>query len=609
MKGFDFNLERHLNDIYSSFPEAPEQPLIGITANYISGNATLIENYYTQVVKAGGTPVLIPPVAETAVIANTVDRLDGLILTGGGDINPLWAGEEPALDLGGINEKRDLPELLTARLAANRQLPILGICRGMQVMAVIFGGKVAQDIAKTQPEEGTKAPSPRIKHSQDAPKPVPTHTVSLQAGSLLNRLFDGVGRKDANKETTIYVNSFHHQAVSQTGPRFKPTAFAPDGIIEGMESTEHKAMLGVQWHPEWLGEEGRLLFAWLVEQAAEHRSAKHFHHRHITLDSHCDTPMFFPKGIRFERRDTQLLVDLHKMTDGREDVVTMAAYLPQPQKAGQTFAEIAPYPVQKPSEYANLIFDKIESIVANNAQWLSLARTPADVWTNKRAGKKSIMLAIENGLAIETDLSNIAKYAARGIVYITLCHNGDNLLCGSAKGAGTHGGVTDFGSQAIKEMNRHGVMVDVSHASESTFYDTLDISELPVVCSHSNCRDLCDVPRNLSDDQLRALASKGGVCQITLYHGFLASGREADIEDAFAHLEHAIQVAGIDHVGLGTDFDGDGGVRGLADSAALINFTKGLLRRRYSETDIAKIWGENWLRVMAATQAGASKKD
>ena len=149
-------------------------------------------------------------------------------------------------------------------------------------------------------------------------------------------------------------------------------------------------------------------------------------------------------------------------------------------------------------------------------------------------------------------------------------------------------------------------MVDLSHGGEKSFYDALDISTTPIVCSHSNCKALCDVPRNLTDDQLRALAAKGGVAQTTMYHGFLKKEGEASILDAVAHLEHAIDIMGIDHVGVGTDFDGDGGIKGMADASEMINFTIQLLRRRYSETDIEKIWGGNWLRVMRGVKEKAS---
>jgi microsomal dipeptidase-like Zn-dependent dipeptidase len=222
---------------------------------------------------------------------------------------------------------------------------------------------------------------------------------------------------------------------------------------------------------------------------------------------------------------------------------------------------------------------------------------------NKHLGKKSIMLGIENGLALNGKLENLQHFAQRGIVYMTLCHNGDNDICDSARGSQTHNGVSAFGRQVISEMNRLGIMVDMSHAGEKSFYDALELSSLPIVCSHSSCRALCDHPRNLTDDQMRALAAKGGVMQVTLYPGFLVKDGEATIEDAMRHLEHAIGVMGIDHVGLGTDFDGDGGIRGLADSSELIHFTRQLMARDFTQEDIQKIWGGNFLRVMQHVQS------
>ena len=212
------------------------------------------------------------------------------------------------------------------------------------------------------------------------------------------------------------------------------------------------------------------------------------------------------------------------------------------------------------------------------------------------------MLGIENGLALHGDLANVKHFAERGIVYMTLCHNGDNDICDSARGEHTHHGLSDFGRQVIREMNRYGIMVDLSHANEDSFYQALELSETPIVCSHSSCRALCDHPRNLTDEQMKALAKAGGVAQITLYNGFLRKEGEASILDAMAHLEHAIQIMGVDHVGLGTDFDGDGGVLGLADSSELTNFTRQLLARHFSEEDIQKIWGGNFLRVMEIAQ-------
>ena len=586
MKSFDLNAIT--KDIYSAYPEAERKPLIGITANYTDGDASLRDRYYTQIADAGGVPVIIPPLADKDIIINTLDNIDALLLTGGADHNPLWSGQQPQPGLHNINQARDLPELLATRLACNRQMPILGICRGMQTIAIALGGEVCQDIPHT-PQ--------LIKHSQEADRTEPTHSVDIEPDSALHGIF-GTDR--------IFVNSFHHQAVTSPGKGMRITATAPDGTAEAMESTCHKPVIGVQWHPEWMGADGLPLFRWLVDEARLFSEAKRTHASTLTLDTHCDTPMFFSQGIRFEERDPRILVDLHKMDDGRQDAVTMVAYLPQPAE-GQKFADVAQFGTESPKDYADLIFDKIENIAACNAGHLSIARTPADLYEAKRLGRKSIMLGIENGLAIEDSLDNIDHFAHRGMVYMTLCHNGDNAICDSARRSkGTHGGVSTFGAEVIRRMNDLGVMVDMSHAGEKSFYDALSISRAPIVCSHSNCRALCDVPRNLTDDQLRAIARKGGVVHITLYHGFLRTAGEASILDAIAHLEHAISIMGTAHVGIGTDFDGDGGVSGMADSSEMINFTRMLLRRRYSSEDIALIWGGNWLRVMDTVKGMAA---
>ena len=576
-----FDLQSYLDNVYSRFPEAEYQPVIGITGNYEDNICKLSHGYFQSVVEAGGVPMIIPPVEDANTLVNTLDRIDALILSGGGDINPLFGGDEPSPRLRGINQKRDLPELMITRLAYNRQIPILGICRGIQALAVALGGKVAQDISIQA----------NVKHSQDADRAEQTHSIKIAEDSILYSLYG---------EEKIYVNSFHHQAVKDTGEKFRVVAKSSDGIVEAMESSEYKSIIGVQWHPECL-EDGMPLFRWLVEEAKAFRRANELHDRVLTLDTHCDTPMFFPQGIHFEHRDSKILVDLHKMNEGRQDATIMVAYLPQP-KIGETFSSLVDFDVPGPLEYADLIFDKIEEITEANRKYISIARTPGDLYEDKRNGRKSIMLGIENGIALNGQLQNLQHFVQRGVVYITLCHNGDNDICDSARGCNTHGGVSRFGEQVIREMNRLGIMVDMSHAAEKSFYDALEISSMPIVCSHSSSRALCDHPRNLTDDQMRALAAKGGVAQTTLYPGFLKKDGEATIIDAIEHLEHAIKIMGIDHVGLGTDFDGDGGVKGLADSSEFINFTRQLLARRYSERDIQKIWGGNFLRVMGQVQ-------
>ena len=619
----NYNLDAHLAGLYDHYPEGNTRPVIGITTNFSGQDVTIREVFHKQVIEAGGTPLLIPPTTDKQILANILDRIDGLLLSGGADVNPLWAGEEPTLNVGNINDKRDLSELLTTRLAYNRQIPIFAVCRGMQVLAIALDGKVQQHIYDpyiveetgekklARLKNATTLRPAKLKHDQSAAFTEPTHSIAIEPDSILHSIY---------KQDQIFVSSFHHQAVSVPGKRFKATAYAPDCVIECMESAEFKPILGVQWHPEWLEEEGQKLFKWFVNEADNFRTAKQLHTRILTLDTHCDTPMFFPQGVDFAKRDPRILYDLHKMTEGHQDAVTMAAYLPQP-RIGETFSSKIDVEGLKrfnpeltdvldnltPTSYADLIFNKIEKIVKENSRYLSIARTPSDLYEDKRKGRKSIMFAIENGLALEGDLANVKYFAQRGVTYITLCHNGDNDICDSARGSNLHGGVSKFGIEVIKEMNRNGIMVDLSHGGEKSFYDALEISSQPIVCSHSNSKALCDVPRNLTDDQLKALAKKGGVAHITLYGGFLCKGGTASILDAIAHLEHAIDVMGIDHVGIGTDFDGDGTVCGMADASEMINFTRHLLARKYSERDIEKIWGGNWLRVMAQVQAAKQK--
>jgi len=377
-----FHLQAHLDSIYAHFPEAQSRPLIGISANTADIDLTLRRVYCDQVVRAGGVPVVLPPVDDAEVLINMLEGIDGLVLTGGADYNPLWYGEQPEKELHTINPTRDLPELLLTRLAFNRQIPILGTCRGLQTMAIALGGSLVQDL---------KTP---LKHSQDAPRSEATHSITIAEGSTLYDLY--------GQET--FVNSFHHQAVKDCGSYLHVVATAPDGVIEAVESTEQKALMGVQWHPEWMGDEGLKLFEWLMQRSQEFKAAKALHREILTLDSHCDTPMFFPQGVHFEQRDPKVLYDLHKMTDGKQDAVTMVAYLPQHPKPGELPEGMSP------RQYADSIFDQIEAIVAHENDYVALARTPQQLYENKAVGKKSIMLGIENGLAIEDDIHNIAHF-------------------------------------------------------------------------------------------------------------------------------------------------------------------------------------------------------
>ena len=465
------------------------------------------------------------------------------------------------------------------------------------MLASALGGTVWQDLSLKPSQDKTLE---RVKHSQDLDRTVASHTVQVEKGSLLERIY---GTSQAQGEDTaapqhLYVNSFHHQAVREPGPRLRVSAMAPDGVIEALESSEHKSIVGVQWHPECFilrGDDTHLpLFSWLISEAENYAQARRVHERVLTLDSHCDTAMFFSQGIHFDQRDPKILVDLHKMNEGHLDASIMVAYLPQGERTPEGHAAA--------TAQADSLLTQLEAMVKANEAHVGIARTPADLYRLKQEGRKAIMLGIENGYAIGHDLANLRHFAQRGIVYMTLCHNGNNDICGSARGNDEQLGVSAFGEEVIREMNRLGVMVDLSHGGERSFYEALEISSLPIVCSHSSARALCDHPRNLTDDQMLALARHDGVAQVTFYKGFLRAEGTASIEDAVAHLNHMIRIMGIEHVGIGTDFDGDGGVPGLASASEVINFTRRLLRERYSEADLRLIWGGNFLRVMEQVQ-------
>lgn len=587
-----FNWKQRYDGFHTTFPAYTPRPLIGITGNFADGESRLSSAYYDSILAAGGEPVILPPTFDAGRLPSLLDRLDGLLLSGGADVNPLFCGENPLPQLHGINARRDEFELLLTRLAYDRQIPILGICRGIQVLALALDGCIYQDIEAQA--AGAGKDKKFVKHSQDAERDTPTHTVSIEKGSMLSRLFNGA--------EGLAVNSFHHQAVAEPGPCLKVSAQSPDGIIEAVESAGHKAILGVQWHPEAFltaGNRSMLpIFSWLTSEAQLYREARNLHGRILTLDSHCDTPMFFDRNIKFATRDPQILVDLHKMAEGGLDATIMVAYLEQ---KGRTDAELL-----AATKKADDILTRIENMAAQSGSAVALAYTPADLHRLKREGRRAVMMGIENGYAIGKDLSRVAHFRARGVVYMTLCHNGDNDICDSARrSTAEHGGLSAFGREVVAEMNRVGMMVDLSHAAETSFYDALECSSTPIVCSHSSARALCDHPRNLTDDQLRRLAQKGGVAQVTFYNGFLRTDGRATINDAVEHLMHMIKIAGTEHVGIGTDFDGDGGVPGLDSASELINFTKALLRKKFSEDDLQKIWGGNFLRVMQQVQSAA----
>ena len=585
-----FDVNGEFRQLHTSLQPLSRRPVIGITANFVENKAMLVDAYYESVVEAGGVPLLIPPFANRDALLALLPRIDALLLTGGADIDPRYMNEEPDYTLlHGINAQRDQQELLLARLADARCMPILGICRGVQVIAAAFGGSVHQDIYAALGDT-------LLAHDQEpVERGVATHDVLFTEGSRLASIF--------GKER-LAVNTFHHQAVNRVPSGFEVVATSPDGVIEGLEAVDGRQIIGVQWHPESFIMNGDRcmmpLFEWLVSEAALYNRVTELHRRIISVDSHCDTPMLSATGYSFARRDEVGLVDLHKMEEGLLDATTMVAYLPQGARDEAS--------LQQATAKADELLAWVAGCAGQSAGRVGLCSSAAELRALKHSGMRAIMRGIENGYAIGNEIGNIERYRRMGVVYMTLCHNGDNDICDSARGNAEHGGLSRFGRDVVREMNRVGMMVDLSHAAESTFWDVLECSSVPVVCSHSSCRALCDHPRNLTDEQMRALAVKGGVVQVTMYSGFLRKDGEATLDDFMRHLLHAIEVAGIDQVGIGTDFDGDGKVIGCSSASQLRNVTRELLRSGLCDADIEKIWGGNWLRVMNAVQDAAMDK-
>ena len=566
-------------------PSAVRVPVIGITTNHRAEESlTCIADPYVEAVqRAGGAALLLPLCTDAAQLDAVLERIDGLLLTGGGDFSSaVLASVSPLADA--VDAQRDISEFSLLRRALQRQMPVFGICRGHQLVNLALGGTLFLDI----PSEYDGTP---LAHSQTEDKRKPSHEVALTPDSLVARLLH---------TTSLSVNSLHHQAVRTVAPSLRATAYAPDGIVEAVESDCYP-VYGVQWHPEQLlvgGDDTQLsLFTHLVDEARLYRAAVDFHASRLTLDSHCDTPMFFPEKIDIGTRDSRLKVDLPKMETGRLDVVCMVAYIPQKERDAAGLAAA--------TAQADAILGELRRQIACHADRVEQAFTPDDAVRLKHIGKKAIFMGIENGYAVGRDWANVERYRRMGVVYMTLCHNGDNDICDSAKGASEHDGLSDFGRAVVREMNRVGMMIDLAHASEKSFYDVLEASRTPIVSTHSSCRALCDHPRNLTDNQIRALAGKGGVVQICLYEYFLKKGGDAALADIVAHIDHVVRLVGVDYVGIGSDFDGGGGIPGCDAADELINITKALLHKGYTPEMLEKIWGGNFLRVMRQVQVAA----
>lgn len=568
----------------------PRKVVIGVSSMRRSDGGSYVPGTYIKAIeKAGGVPLILPVTTDGAALRSLLDHLDGLVMTGGADVAPSFYNEEVLNETVQIDSIRDIFDLSLIKMAADRNIPMLGICRGQQLMNVAFGGSLYQDIP-------TQISVSSINHKQTTPIDTIEHQASLQKGSVMFDIF---------KQDVISVNSFHHQSVKEVAKDFKVTAHSADGVIEAIEAYPNKAMLGLQWHPEGLiNNDSTMLeiFKFMINKAELYRKAKEIHNRILTLDTHSDTPLCFIRipGFDFGKRESNE-VNLPKMQEGMLDGIFFAAYMAQGKRDKASS--------QKAVEHIDMIIDSVYSQLERNKEFCELVLTEADFRRVKKEGRKAIFLAIENGYGIGKDIANLKHFWDRGVRYMTLCHTKDNDICDtSSETKNEWGGLSPFGSKVVAEMNRLGMIIDLSHAHENTFWDAIKESKAPIVATHSSVRALCDHDRNLTDKQLEALAKNKGVVQLCPVDIFVKEGtKNVTLIDFIDHIDYVVKLIGIDYVGIGSDFDGGGGLIGLRGANDMINITVQLLDRGYSEEDITKIWGGNFLRVMHDVQVVADQ--
>ena len=376
--------------------------------------------------------------------------------------------------------------------------------------------------------------------------------------------------------------------------------------------------------------------------------AARIHKAAFTVDSHTDTPLSFSnKKFNIALDNSQVIkhscVDFPRMKKGGLDAVFFAVFTSQGPRTADGNA--------KANAKAEQIFDSIYAATNRNSNICGVATTPEEAYKLVKKNKSVVFIGVENGYPIGNDISNVKHFYDRGARYITLCHTKNNDICTSSTDTANTKGLSVFGVKVVNEMNRLGMMIDVSHASDQSFYDVIKLSKAPVIASHSCSRALCDNPRNLTDDMLQALAANNGVVQMCILSDYVKksppnperdSARQAlrkkynnfqdlkdeqweaansewnsidtrfpqvmaTVSDVVDHIDHMVKIAGIDHVGIGTDFDGGGGVADCKDVSQMGNITLELVKRGYSKKDIEKIWGGNLMRVMHDVAAAAGK--
>ena len=383
---------------------------------------------------------------------------------------------------------------------------------------------------------------------------------------------------------------------------------------------------------------GAIVVAAVTGTALSER-ARALHFSSVVVDTHDDTTQRFIDGNNFDLgpRSADGSIDIPRMRQGNLGAIFFSIWIPS-KITGATA-------VNRALEQINAVRDQVRK----HPDDLLLATTAAQVREAHRQGKIAALMGVEGGHMIHSDIAVLRQFASLGVRYMTLTHSGNVDWADSSTDAAMHNGLTAFGKDVVREMNRLGVIVDISHVSDKTFYDALAVSKAPLIASHSSCRAICDAPRNMTDQMIKDLTAKGGVIQINYHVAFLsqefrdAEKKHPEINDQIAaevkkrcgdneacqlmegdrltreyvdagklprvsyekiieHIDHAVKLVGADHVGLGSDFDGANMPYGMEDASKLPMITKALLKKGYSEADIRKILGENTLRLMAEVE-------
>ncbi|MFA5712820.1 MAG: dipeptidase [Bacteroidales bacterium] len=333
------------------------------------------------------------------------------------------------------------------------------------------------------------------------------------------------------------------------------------------------------------------------ERSSEERVmqiADKIHSQSFTIDTHNDSPLYVNDSLR--RAKTRMRIDqitFDKMREGGLDASLFAVFLRQRGRDKHSLDSATQLTIKLLERFKNFV--EMESGV-------ELAHNSQQLLKNKKEGNISAMLAIENGYAIGDDLSNLELFWNMGVRAITLCHNSNNNICDSSGDplGPEYNGLSQFGKEVVREMNRLGIIIDLSHASTETLFDVIEESSAPVMASHSAVRALKDHRRNLRDDEIKAIASKGGLIQVAVVPAFLSDKpkNEVSLSDLADHIDYIKNLVGIEHVGLGTDFDGGGGVVDLDGADKMKNLTVELLKRGYSQKEIELFWGGNFIRFL-----------